>query len=281
MGATAVILTNPEMVAYFIAENARRTAETGPQISYHTAGAPYYVAGLAWYEYDLARLISLDTGATALEVGLHATQLGLYYDALDDAVDERDAKIDAQWAFMQQLNNYNINYDIPMLDCKKDILVDLVVPEIQSCGYDPILAFSSNHDALALDQKAQHLADEACGVPLGWEMWEGEIHAAKSSSSLLSISAASDKRRIERFRKSKTRLVRTAQSNLKSVFNAGDILSMYAQAASIHSGLADIYLQGFNSAGAGLGVALGKLNNGTLQGTGSPSNPVSNVGGSN
>jgi len=165
---------------------------------------------------------------------------------------------------MQQLEDLNINQDLPMIEDKADVLTDLQLPIPFFCGFDFNVAFMPFFDGEGVDLKSQHLALESCsGVPNGWDLDEGNVQQSKAGSNLISITSASDVRRIENFRRSKTSLVRTAQIGLKSTFNAGDTLSKYAQAAAIHSGFADLYIQGFNSAGAGLGVALGKLNTGS------------------
>lgn len=251
--AFAVLITNPEQIAYYTQETALRLAET-------------------------TRNTARDVAA-GVQIALQTAQLIAYYDAADDAIDARDDKIDAQITFMQTLENLNINQDLPMINCKRDVLVDLVLPEEDTCGVRVEHFTYWFFDGRSIDNKSRDLVDESCGgLPNGWSLHEGQVNSGRSESSAGALMSASGKRRIEQFRRNKTTLVRSAHSGLKSVFNAGDTLSKYAQAAAIHSGLADLYIQGFNSAGAALGVAINSLTSGTV--TPGSAAPVNTTGAS-
>lgn len=233
----AVVESNPILIAYYTQETALRAAET-------------------------VRNTARDV-ATVVQLGLQIAQLGTYYNAADNAIDDRDDKIDAQLAFIDQLENLKVTQDLPMLNCKKDILTDLPLPTIDMCGSVIKMSVPSKNDGDAIELKSEQLSRENCGgVPSNWALHDGSLMAAKAGSYTGGIVANAEKRREESFRSSRTGLTRTAQMGLKSVFNAGDTLGKYAQAAAIHSGLADLYIQGFNSAGAGLGVTLGRLADG-------------------
>lgn len=191
-------------------------------------------------------------------------QLGIYYSLHDDAVDNRDEKIDDQIEFMEKLNAYECGPDLEMLNCKKAVLNDLQLPLVDMCSDVRKCAFEIGLDGFAVDLKTDDFIAQSCGEePDCWGTHDGELYAAKAASYVGGITANALRRDQEDFRMKKTDLVRAAQQGMKAVFNSSTVLSKYAQAASIHSGLADLYLQGFNSAGAGLGVTLGNINSTT------------------
>lgn len=198
--------------------------------------------------------------ATALQVAAQAVQLGLYYDKADEAIDARDNEIDTMQAFQEDLDAYACGADFEMVNCKKAILTDLGLPVTDKCSDAVRYASESLKDGEAVDCKSDHLAQQSCeGIPSGWGTHDGSLFAGRAGSYAGGIIANASKRRTERFREQKTNLVLRAQQAMKAAINSNTILGKYAQATSIHSGLADLFIQGFNSAGAGLGVALGQL----------------------
>lgn len=214
---------------------------------------------VAYYAGEVARRAALDI-ATITQLGLQTAQLTAFYNAADNAIDARDDKIDAQIAFMDTLENLKLTQDLPMVECKKDVLEQLELPELAACGSGIVVHTPLVSDGRSIDSKSLQFLNETCGnIPIGWTVNNGLMHGYRTATYNSSIVSNADRRRVERFRKRKTDLVRQAQIGIKSVYNAGDTLSKYAQAAAIHSGLADLYIQGFNSAGAGLGVLLGRL----------------------
>lgn len=218
--------------------------------------------------YDAAKESTL-TGLAATQMLAYSAQLVIYYNAAKDSVDDRDAAIDDQVSFMQYLQNTKVNVDLPMVEDKVDVLTLLNIPVLQQCGSGSDVKNMTFRDGLAIDDTSSKLSKQACGsVPNNWYQHAGRLSGAKSGSYAYGIVSNADVRRVERFRKNKTSLVRQAHLGTKSIYNAGDVLSRYAQVVGVHSGLADLYIQGFNSAGAGLGVALGKLSTGTGQGSG-------------
>lgn len=218
--------------------------------------------------YDTAKESTL-TALAVTQMAAYAAQLVIYYNAAKDSVDDRDAAIDDQVSFMQYLQNTKVNVDLPMVEDKVDVLTLLDLPVLQPCGDGFDIASMSRQDGIAVDDTSHKLSKQSCGtIPNNWYQHAGRLSGAKSGSYAYGITSNADVRRVERFRKNKTSLVRQAHLGTKSIYNAGDVLSRYAQVVGVHSGLADLYIQGFNSAGAGLGVALGKLSTGTGQGSG-------------
>lgn len=210
----------------------------------------------------LTQSAAFDAIAVA-QVALQISQLTFYYDRFDDAIDARDAKIDAQISFLEQLEGYKTGMDKDMANKKRSVLTGLGLPSVDLCGDSIRLRTQHQGDGIAVDLKATQLSKESCdGIPDGWGVHEGSLMAAKSGSYAGALLGNASKRDREEFRVQKTQLVRAGQIGMKGVFRAGDTLGMYAQAAAIHSGLADIYLAGFNSAGAGLGTSIGQFGNG-------------------
>lgn len=217
----------------------------------------------------------------------HLALMAVYWSKYDDAIDARDAKIDKQIDFMQDVQDYKVDQDLPMLRCKKDILTELALPAVDMCSDAVRCADESEDDGHAIDLKSSHLADQSCdGIPEGWYAHEGTLAAGNAGSHAGGMISNNARRMQEQFRGSKTTLVSQAQHNMKAVFNSGEVLAMYAQGASIHQGFADIYISGFNSAGAAAGVGLGQLASGTQSGNptfgGSiSSTPANSTGSSN
>lgn len=206
--------------------------------------------------------------ASLIETGLAIVQLGFYYDGLNDAIDLRDEHIQYQMDFMQELRDLRDAQDLPMLQAKQSVLTALEVPDADVCGFAGDYLGESMNDGDGVVEAAENQAEQSCaGIPAGWGVHDGRLAGAMAGPYAGGIMGQHSKRREEDFRKYKTRLVRAGQQGMKAVYKADDILTQYAQATSIHAGLADLYIQGFNSAGAALGVALGKL--GGTPGTGS------------
>lgn len=212
-----------------------------------------------WFEAENDRREELNI-FTLIQTGLQIAQLIIYYNKLDDAIDKRDEKIDAQIEWMQELEDYKETQDLPMLNLKASALTALGLPTVDMCGDAVRNASMSVNDGEAVDDKSQTIAGRTCrGVPEGWATHDGGLAAGRAASYAGGMMANSAKRRQEYFQTQKTKIVRAAQQGMKAVYNASDTLAMYSQAVAIHSGFADLFMQGFNSAGAGLGVALGQL----------------------
>lgn len=202
---------------------------------------------------------------TLLWMTLYAIQLGLYYDLWDEAIDDRDAVLNDQQVVLDYLHETDLAVDHPMMQLKQDV-VRLPLPEVDMCGDAVMYASDALKDGAAVDSLAEKLMkSDCCGAPTdingdALSITEGQLHAVRASAYTGGVLANSAKRRREAFRKNKTALVLRAQSSSRMAI--GPILAMYQQAASIYEGLASIYLQGFNSAGAGLGVSLQRLASG-------------------
>lgn len=219
-----------------------------------------------WYQNQNDDRAALQTQTTLL-VALQLAQLLIYYDLWDEAVDNRDKVIDKYLKVQEYLHNTDLNIDYPQLLKKQEVL-DLPLPDLSMCT-DSILFHTEVHnDGDAIDAKCEDLAEmDCCGVPDEWKLHEGDLYAARAHDYTGGILANSSKRRVEAFRENKTRLILQAQRNSKMAISP--ILQNYTQAISIYEGLASTFLEGFNSAGAGLGVNVARLGEFTSSGSNS------------
>jgi hypothetical protein len=212
----------------------------------------------AWYIRENTRDTARDAQTLLLTIA-YAAQMLFYYNLWSDAVDKRDVALDKQKVFLDYLYDKDIGVDFPMMQVKQSVL-GLAVPAPDRCT-DTVLGVYNVHRAGdSVDSKAYIESRKACGgMPEGWYLGEGALLAARANSYAGGILSNSGKRRIEHFQEEKTKLVLRAQATAR--MNAGPILAGYAQAASIQEGLAQIFAAGFNSAGVGLGSALGSMAN--------------------
>ncbi len=200
---------------------------------------------------------------TLIQTGLALAQMALYYSLADDMIDKRDEKIDDEKEFIEELQEYTETQDLPILQLKRQS-VNLGIPGANPCGEAGRYLSEGMQDGEAVVETCQNFSRQSCaGIPNGWGIHEGELKGAMGAAYASGILSGNTKRREERFRKHKTDIVRTGQQGMKAVYNANDILTKYSQASSIYAGLADLFIQGFNSAGAALGVAMGKLSGNT------------------
>ena len=222
----------------------------------------------AWKTY-LDQEIAANNAAVAQadEWAAAFTAQSLIYFALwDDAIDNRDDVIDDMEDFNTYVEDKSATVDYPQMQLKQTVLTALEVPDLNTCT-DPIMWLEENQaDGEVVDSEASKQARRACGgAPAGWDMHEGQLYASAAAVYAGGLVHNANKRRIEGFRRNKTALVQRAQSAARLA--TGPILAGYQQAAAIHEGLSGIFLQGFQSAGAGLGVSLDRLsqaNNGNL-----------------
>ena len=215
----------------------------------------YYVKK---YEYEQ------ELAAETLIQGLLAlAQMIIYWNLYDDMLEKRDQAIDDLIAFLDKLQGYK-QQDLPILRAKKDAL-SIPEPSANSCTEGGRYRSESLRDGQAVDQTSMDFIHCSCaGIPTGWGLHDGILSAGLGSATAGSYMASNAKRRQEAFRKAKINIVQTAQAGMKAVFKASDIIGYYSHAASIYSGLTDIFISGFNSGGAALGVALGKMGTGTV-----------------
>lgn len=191
-----------------------------------------------------------------------AAQAVIYFALWDDAVNKRDGVLDHQREFQDYLRDTDIAVDFEIMKKKQTVLTELILPSLNVC-FDPMLCMEENvSDGDVVDGEAKKQARTACGgVPAGWTNNEGRLYSAAAAVYAGGFVHNANKRRIEGFRKNKTNL--TLQAQRTAVMSSGPIMSGYTQSAAIFEGLSGIFLQGFQSAGAGLGVSLNRLADGS------------------
>lgn len=235
---------------------------------YHTSGKTYYDKHTEWIKTQESDRESRATQLT-LVMGLMLVQMGLYYDLWDDAIDKRDDLIDRVERIHEYAFDKDTTVDYTMLKKKQSILDDWAGPVDTRCDDVTMFNAQSLSDAASVDHGADRQAMLACrGMPAGWSNHVGTILHGRAQSAAGSLLAAQHKRREERMREKRLELTRVAQSAART--SLSPVLSGYQQAIGIHEGFASIFAKGFNSAGVGLGTAMGQMSaNGTSNSTNS------------
>lgn len=210
-----------------------------------------------WYEEENDRRKNLESANKAL-MGLLAAQMLLYLIEFLKNLDDRDDMIDKIIDFNQYLHDKKHGVDLQMVREKTGI-INLALPEVYQCSDVTRHSEFTMGDARAVDGMSEQFAKMSCGIPNGWSMYEGELEGARVIADHGGFIVNASKREREWMQKQKTSLMVAAQRNIKSPFSASGIMAGYTQSMGIYSGLADLYAQGFNSAGAGLGVLLGRM----------------------
>lgn len=213
-----------------------------------------------WKDYLDAEVAANNEAAAQAPIwaAAFAAQMVIYFALWDDAVDNRDDVLDKQQVVLDYMHDTDGAVDFPQMQLKQTVLTDLELPLLDAC-VDPMVCNAEDwRDADVVDDKAEVISRMACGgIPEGWTTHEGVLYASRATAYTGGIIHNANKRRVEGFRQNKTQLALRAQSSSRMA--TGPILAGYQQAASIHEGLAGIFLKGFQSAGAGLGVSLERM----------------------
>lgn len=206
-----------------------------------------------------ARQVLVDAASVILSAAMIAA-MDDFYSKASTANANRDGYLQDQMDFMQDLDTYRDSQDLPMLLNKQSVLTSISPPTPNICSDVGLFQSDIELDGDAIDSKSQQISTETYGgLPSGWVNRDGELLSAKASSYVSGIIPNEAKRREEDFRNTHTKLIRAGQQGMKAGYTSSEILTKYSQAASIQGGLADLFMQGFNSAGAALGTIIGKL----------------------
>lgn len=201
--------------------------------------------------------VKVQTLATCV---LLLAQMVLYWNAYSKAEAKRDAAIDKEISFISAVESYKLNGTLISLLRKRKVAYGLDVPDIDACANAVRYQDETFQDGTAVDNTAKHLARRASrGIPDGWGTHSGQLAAALAATNAGSFMAGNSRIRHEEFEDKKVGIVQASESGMKAIHRSSTIIGYYQQATAVYSGLADIYIQGFNSAGAGLGAALGQL----------------------
>lgn len=208
-----------------------------------------------WYDTENARNEKRDE-QTALFTFLLILQMLIYGFAWLDELDDLQDAIDDLMCLKNMLHRADIDLDYPWMRHKQEVLY-LPIPVPEMCADASRYDSETSCEGKGVDVRGDNYAKETCtGIPKGWDIKEGSAFQALSQSYTGSILSNAAKRRQEKFQKNKTRLVLSAQQ--ASRMNIRPAIEDLNLAVSVHSKLSDIYAQGFNSAGLGLGSILGQ-----------------------
>ena len=209
-----------------------------------------------WYEAENLRRTARDA-QTGLTIIAMLVQMALYYSLWSDAVDKRDEGIDKQKLLLDYLYEKDMEVDYPMMKKKQEAL-NIPLPKPDLCGDAILWDECTMKDGEAIDLLGSDQSKLVCGgMPSNWFFGEGALSSSKASAYNGAILANAGKRREEHFRQQKTQLVLRSQATAR--FSAGPILKDYGQAVAIQEGMAQIFAAGLNSAGVGLGSAIGQM----------------------
>ena len=215
---------------------------------------------------------------SVITAGLAAAQMVIYWNLFDEYLEKRDETLDAYIAFLEKCRQRTFDVDIPELKRIRNVLDDDNLDEFSrryhTCeegkrfvyegDKDNYTKLEVHHDGEFVNRTNMDIVNQATHegyIPEGWGLHEGWIASSMSAGITTSYSNHLAKHRYYDFLKAKARLLHTAHQAMKAIIKASRIEEYYRQAAQIYSGLSDIFIQGFNSGGAALGTALGRLSN--------------------
>lgn len=241
------------------------------------------MSAYAKYKHEYDTELSIQSVITA---GLAAAQMIIYWDLFDEYLDKRDETLDMYITFLEKCRARTFNVDLPELRRIRNVLDDDNLDEfsrryhtceegkrfVYSGDHNDYTRLEVHHDGEFVNRTNMDTVNKATKegfIPDGWGLHEGWIASAMSAGISTSLGNHLAKHRYYDFLRAKARLLHTAQQAMKAVIKASRIEEYYRQAAAIYSGLSDVFIQGFNSGGAALGTALGRLSN---MGGGSSSN---------
>lgn len=249
----------------------------------------------AKYKHQYDEDLAIQSVITA---GLAAAQMVIYWSLFDEYLDKRDETLDMYIAFLEKCRERTFNVDLPELKRIRNVLDDDNLDEFSrryhTCEEGKRFVYSGDHtnytklevhhDGEFVNKTNMDIVNQAThggDIPEGWGLHEGWLASAMSAGVTTSYSNHLAKHRYYDFLRAKARILHTAQQAMKAVIKASRIEEYYRQAAAIYSGLSDVFIQGFNSGGAALGTALGRLSNmggGNTGGTMTGTRPMVRVG---
>lgn len=247
-----------------------------------------------YYKYKRQYDEDLST-QSLITAGLAAAQMVIYWSLFDSYLEKRDETLDAYIAFLEKCRQRTFNTDLPEIKRIRNSLDDDNIDEFSrryhTCEEGQRFVYEGdkdNYTKLEVHQDGEFVnktnmdivnqATHDGDIPEGWGLHEGWIASAMSASVTTSYSNHWAKHRYYDFLKAKARLLHTAQQAMKAVIKASRIEEYYRQAAQIYSGLSDIFIQGFNSGGAALGTALGRLSNSGTGNSATGTTPMVRIG---
>lgn len=225
-----------------------------------------YAQNRMQYEEELA-------AETLVYTALAIAQMIAYWILANDQINNRDRVIgkyaeddDGMLGFLWKLEKYRDEQDYPILlkkaAVKDGITRDLKSFEPDSCGDAVRYVEELEGDAASIDSMENMFAACSCsGIPQGWGIHDGSLALGLGASFAGPIMNIASVDIYNKFKYDAIELVQEAQSAMKTIYNISGVMAYYGQAINIFQGLADLFISGFNSAGAMLGTALGRMAN--------------------
>lgn len=207
------------------------------------------------------RQLKIETMTTLISA---IAQMFIYWLLFENMLDKRDDTLDKMLNFIKRLRARAKDKDLPILKLKADA-INIPEPELDMCASSKLFEEETQKDGKQLDKINLGFGK----IPDGWGLHYGWLASALAAGTVSSYATYANKMRYYTFMTAKAKLLVRAQTSMKSVYNAQGILGYYQQAARIYSGLTDIFIQGFNSGGAALGTALGRMSGMSSSGTNS------------
>lgn len=215
-------------------------------------------------------------------------QMYQYWKKVKEHTEERDCAIgeyvdgnEGMLGFLFEIEKTRNEVDWGILQRKANVKNEIKFEEWKpnSCADATRYIGDLKNDVGTIEDMEQMFADCSCsGIPEGWGIHDGSLAfglGAAYSGPIMNMAAVD---MFEEFKQHVISIVQQAQMSMKGIYNISSVMKYYEQAISIREGLATMYLQGFNSAGAMLGTALERLGH-AAAGSGTVIN-TSSIGGS-
>ena len=189
----------------------------------------------------------------------YIVQMILYAVAAYEKIEQRDEMIDKMQEFMKYLHDTKHNVDYIQLP-KMIGVMGMDDRKFNYCDETKRYLNQAREDAVGLTaMEEMYINTSPAGAPDGWGFHDAMLIYPLASATAGELMVTTGKRRVEDIKAKRAELVHKAHVNVRGLFTASTVLNYYQQAQSIYAGLADLYISGFNSAGAGLGVSLQRL----------------------
>lgn len=229
-------------------------------------------------------------------------QMIWYWKKVKDHVKDRDCAIGeyeednkGMLGFLWQIEHYRDTYDWDILNDKYAILGEIDFNEWKDSSCSTAMNYVGDlaNDGESIDDMERMFAKTSHdGVPDGWGIHDGSLVLGLGAAYSGPVMNMARVEMFEEFKQHVIPIVQQAQMSMKGIYNISSIMKYYEQVIGIHEGLATMFLQGFNSAGALLGTALGQIanaasgsgstmtfNSSSVSGSSSTVHPVGTIGG--
>ncbi len=213
-----------------------------------------YYAYRLMYEQEM-------TAASLVYTFSYLAQMVLYAIKAWEKIDQRDKMINRMQDFMRYLHDtkHGIDYDqLPKIKA----VTGMPGREFLYCDTAKKYLTEAKDDANGLtEMEEMYVRSSPMGAVEGWGLHDAQLGYPLATARASELMVTTGKRRVENYNVKRAELVHKGHINVRGLFTASGVLNYYQQAQAIYAGLADLYISGFNSAGAGLGANLRRLAN--------------------